>query len=61
VEVERRKVTKRKKKQKKCFKDSFDAERVESWVIGRIAQNSTSIEQRKGNVLVTETITYLLK
>jgi hypothetical protein len=37
VEVERRKVTKRKKKQKNCFEHNLDAKIVESWVIGRIA------------------------
>jgi hypothetical protein len=60
VEVERRKVVK-KKKQKNYFQDSLGAQIVENWVIGRIIQNATSIEQRKDNVLVTKIITYSLK
>jgi hypothetical protein len=54
-------MAKRKKKQRNSFEDSLDAKIVVSWVIGRITQNATSMEQRKYNVLVTETITYLLK
>jgi hypothetical protein len=54
-------MAKRKKKQRNSFEDSLDAQIVASWVIGRIAQNATSMEQRKDNVLVTETMTYLLK
>jgi hypothetical protein len=61
VGVETRKMAKRKKKQRNSFEDSLDAQIVASWVIGRIAQNATSMEQRKDNVLVTETMTYLLK
>jgi hypothetical protein len=51
VEVKRRKMANRKKKQRNCFEDSFDTQIMESWVIGRIAQNATSMEQRKGNAL----------
>jgi hypothetical protein len=54
-------VTKRKKKQRNCFEDSLDAQIVECWAIERIAQNATSMEQRKCTFLVTKIITYSLK
>jgi hypothetical protein len=57
VEVERRKVAKR-EKQRNCLEDSFNAQIVESWVIGRIAQNATSMELRNVIALVTTLTTY---
>jgi hypothetical protein len=52
-------VAKIKKKQRNCFEASLDAQIVESWAIGRIAQNATSMEQRKCNVLVTKLLCLL--
>jgi hypothetical protein len=45
--AERRKVAKR--KQRNYFEASLGAQIVASWIIGRIAQNATSMEQRKDN------------
>jgi hypothetical protein len=47
----------RKKKQRNCFEDNLDAQIVKSWVIGRIAQNATSMGQRKGNIIVNKIVT----
>jgi hypothetical protein len=51
-------VAKRKKKQRNYFEGSFDAQIVESWIIERITQNATSLEQRKGTIFVSTLITY---
>jgi hypothetical protein len=53
----KKKSAKAKDKQRNYFEDSLGAQIVKSWVIGRIAQNATSMEQRKCNVLVTKIVT----